>query len=48
MEVDYRQLYRECFGTDDEGELRKLAEELKQNRTLKVGRKPKFSDADID
>ena len=48
MEVDYRQLCRECFGTDDEVELRKLAEELKQSRTLKVGRKPKFSDVDID
>ena len=48
MEVDYQQLCREYFGTDDEAELWKLAEELKQSRTLKVGRKPKFSDADID
>ena len=46
MEVNYRKLCMELFGTDDEKQLRKIAQKLHNNRN--AGRKKKFSDKDVE
>lgn len=45
--VDYQQLCKDLFGTDDVTELKKIAETVQQKNSRNAGRKKKFSEADI-
>ena len=45
MEIDYRKLCVELFGTDDVAELKKIAQKAKDNRN--AGRKQKFNEKEI-
>lgn len=49
MDIDYRKLCSELFGTDDVDELRELAHQLQQSRNnpRNAGRKRRFSAEDI-
>ena len=47
MEPDYKKLCLELFGTTEEQELRKLAEQMKQQNPRGAGRKRKFTAEDI-
>ena len=46
MKMDYRQLCRDLFGTDDVQELKKLAERVNRKNPRGAGRKRKFSGDD--
>lgn len=48
MEVDYRQLCLEYFGTTDADELKQIAEKLNTPNPRNAGRKPKFSAEAVD
>ena len=47
MDVDYKELCRECFGTTDVNELRQIAAGLHKSNPRNAGRKPKFNAAEI-
>lgn len=48
MEVDYKQLCLEYFGTTDAEELKQIAEKLNRPNPRNAGRKPKFSADDVN
>lgn len=45
MDTDYRKLCIDLFGTDNIGELKKIAAKLRNNRN--AGRKPKFTEQEV-
>lgn len=45
--IDYRQLCRELFGTDDVAQLKKIAEAARKKNSRNAGRKKKFTEQDI-
>lgn len=45
--TDYRKLCLEIFGTDDEDELRKIAEQMSKKNTRSAGRKRKFTEQQV-
>lgn len=47
MEIDYRALCLELFGTDDAEKLREIAETFKRKNSRNAGRKKKFTEADM-
>ena len=47
LDVDYKELCRECFGTTDVNELRQIAAGLHKSNPRNAGRKPKFNAAEI-
>ena len=47
MELDYRILCLELFGTDDVEKLRNIAARSNQNNNRNAGRKRKFTDMDV-
>lgn len=47
MEVDYKHLCEELFGTSDPEELKAIADLLNVHNPRGAGRKPKFSEAEI-
>ena len=47
METDYRKLCKELFGTDDEEQLRHIAEAFRKKNARNAGRKKKFSEEDV-
>lgn len=46
--IDYRQLCRDLFGTDDVSELKKIAESVNKKNCRNAGRKRKFTAQDIE
>lgn len=48
MELDYRTLCLELFGTDDIVELRRIAARAGRKNNRNAGRKKKFTDGDVD
>ena len=48
MGTDYRKLCLELFGTDDEQELRRIAEKLHRSNSRNAGRKKKFTPAEAE
>ena len=48
MGTDYRKLCLELFGTDDEKELRRIAEKLHRSNSRNAGRKKKFTPAEAE
>ena len=47
METDYRKLCKELFGTDDEEQLRHIAEAVRKKNARNAGRKKKFTEEDV-
>jgi transcriptional regulator with XRE-family HTH domain len=47
MEMDYRELCVELFGTDNVEELRNIADGIKQKNQRNAGRKKKFTDEEV-
>ena len=47
MNIDYRELCKELFGTDDVEQLRQIAAHVKQKDTRGAGRKPLFTEEDV-
>lgn len=47
MEVDYKQVCVELFGTSDLNELKSIADLINAQNPRGAGRKPKFSEAEI-
>ena len=47
MNVDYRKLCLELFGTDDVDELTKIAQVHREKNPRKAGRKKKFTAEDV-
>lgn len=47
VNVDYKMLCQELFGTTDVNELRKIAAQINQKNPRQAGRKKKFSEEDI-
>ena len=47
METDYRKLCKELFGTDDEEQLRHIAEAYRKKNARNAGRKKKFTEEEV-
>ncbi len=47
MNVDYRELCVELFGTDDVNQLKKIAHSLQEKNPRRAGRKKKFTPEDV-
>lgn len=48
MELDYKLICEELFGTSDLNELRAIAEQVNAENPRGAGRKPKFSKSEVE